>query len=484
GGRRARGEGSSGAVQVVKWLYPGMRVKRWLCLVGVGVLCISVGIALFAGVAVLGALETSLIGLSHRLLGVSPLPLTAPTGLALVALGIACISWGIRQTIRSLMAVFAPEDVPYLADIVFERRHLARGPRVVAIGGGTGLSTLLRGLKAYTSRITAIVTVADDGGSSGRIRSELGILPPGDIRNTLVALADTEPLMERLFQYRFGRGEGLEGHSFGNLFIAAMCDVTGDFEEAVRQSSRVLAVRGRVLPSTLTDVALRAEYADGTVEVGESRIPRPGKTIRRVSLVPEAPEPHPEVLRAIARADLIVLGPGSLYTSVIPNLLVRGLADALRRSPAVKVYVCNVMTQPGETDGYGAVEHVQAILDHVGPGLLDHVVMNSEPVPPAAQRRYNLEGAHPVRPDEAGIRRLGLTPVCRPLISKNDLVRHDPERLAETVMEAIGPSGLSEGRFSWDRARPWWRRGARVPKRAPAVKRPDVPPEAIRSARG
>lgn len=444
---------------MMKWFYPGMRVKRWLCLVGLGVLLISAGIALLAGVSLLGALESALLIMSHRLVGAVPFPLTGPFGMLLVGLGIFLIAWGIRQTIRSLMGVFAPEDVPFLADIVFERRHLARGPRVVAIGGGTGLSTLLRGLKGYTSHITAVVTVADDGGSSGRIRSELGILPPGDIRNTLVALADTEPLMERLFQYRFGRGEGLEGHSFGNLFIAAMCDITGDFEEAVRESSRVLAVRGRVLPSTLAQVALRAEHDDGSQTTGESQIPRAGKPIRRIDLVPESPEPHPDVLRAIARADVIILGPGSLYTSVIPNLLVRGVAEAIRRSGAVKLYVCNVMTQPGETDGYSALAHVRAIVDHVGPGVVDYIVMNSETISAAAERRYRLEGARPVPPDEGGIRRLGLRPVLRPLISRNDLVRHDPDRLAETVMELAWQVARPYGRGAHGAAAPaWWRR--------------------------
>ncbi|NLA58866.1 MAG: YvcK family protein [Firmicutes bacterium] len=314
---------------------------------------------------------------------------------------------------------------------------MGREPAVVVIGGGTGLSTMLRGLKLKTGRITAIVTVADDGGSSGRIRSELGIPPPGDIRNTLVALANTEPLMEQLFQYRFNWGEGLEGHSFGNLFIAAMTDITGDFEEAIRTSSQVLAVRGEVLPSTLSSVTLRAEYDDGSTTTGESLIPQPGKRIRRVFLEPEHCKPLEEAITAINNADAIVLGPGSLYTSVLPNLLVPEIREAIRKSTAPKIYICNVMTQPGETDGYKASNHVEALLNHVGPGLIDYVIVNTAAVPEHLLERYRREGAVPVEPDVAEVAALGVTPITAEVISMTNLVRHDPEKLAEVIYRII-----------------------------------------------
>ena len=261
---------------------------------------------------------------------------------------------------------------------------------------------MLRGLKEYTSNLTAIVAVSDDGGSSGRLRDDLGMPPPGDIRNTLLALADVEPLMEELFNHRFGGGKGLAGHSFGNLLIAAMTEVTGDFETAIRASSRVLAIRGQVLPGTVESVALRAEFTDGTQIVGESSIPLQGKRVRRVSLIPPDAKPPEEALRAIAEADLIVIGPGSLYTSVLPNLLIREIADAIRRSPAPAVYVCNVMTQPGETTDYTVADHVQALIDHTGPNLFTYVLMNDAPVPPESSSGMKGKG----RPSSNPIRRL------------------------------------------------------------------------------
>lgn len=316
----------------------------------------------------------------------------------------------------------------------YARRH---GPKIAAIGGGTGLSTLLRGIKEYTENLTAIVTVADDGGSSGRLRKEMGILPPGDIRNCLVALADAEPLMQRLFQYRFGENDPpeLAGHSFGNLFIAAMCSITGDFEVAVKESSRVLAVRGRVLPSTLDDVVLCAELDDGSVVRGESFIPRCGRAIRRVFLEPADAKALSEAVEAIEDADMIILGPGSLFTSVIPNLLVRGITEAIRESPATKAYVCNVMTQPGETDGYTASDHVRAILEHVGDGVIDYVIVNQGEVPRSLQERYRMEGSFPVVPDVERLSSLGIEFIGGDFVSENNLARHDPAKLARSVME-------------------------------------------------
>ncbi len=414
-----------------------MRVKRWGVLCIIGTFLISAGITAAAGVEVFAQIERSIVQFIGHITGYLPTGLMNWAGLIFILLGVWLFAFGFRRMLSSLIESAAPGVAPRLADVVYERRYLQRGPRIVVIGGGTGLATMLRGLKEYTSNLTAIVAVSDDGGSSGRLRDDLGMPPPGDIRNTLLALADVEPLMEELFNHRFGGGKGLAGHSFGNLLIAAMTEVTGDFETAVRASSRVLAIRGQVLPGTVESVALRAEFTDGTQIVGESSIPLQGKRVRRVSLIPPDAKPPEEALRAIAEADLIVIGPGSLYTSVLPNLLIREIADAIRRSPAPAVYVCNVMTQPGETTDYTVADHVQALIDHTGPNLFTYVLMNDAPVPPEQLKRYEREGATVVKPDPEAVLRLGLTPVCYPLISDTDLVRHDSKRLAEAVLNIL-----------------------------------------------
>lgn len=329
----------------------------------------------------------------------------------------------------------------------YHRRQLERGPRIVAIGGGTGLPVVLRGLKNHTANLTAIVTVADDGGSSGRLRGELGILPPGDIRNCLVALADIEPLMERLFQYRFDRGEGLAGHSFGNLFIAAMTGVTGDFEAAVVESSRVLKVRGTVLPSTLENVALEAELADGRVVAGESAIAggARGTPLVRVRLRPAEPKALPATVRAIEAADAIVLGPGSLFTSILPNLLVPGIRRAVDRAAARGVpvaLVVNAMTQPGETTGFGAVQHLDAVRDLLGTGV-NWAIVNTERIPQELRRKYEEDGASVVSAPPGLVERLGVRVVRGHLLDtvalqRDSLVRHDPERLAWAILRIVG----------------------------------------------
>lgn len=319
--------------------------------------------------------------------------------------------------------------------------------QVVAMGGGTGLSTLLRGLKRYIARsaqdaprmpiadLAAVVTVTDDGGSSGRLRREYRILPPGDIRNCMVALSPDEMLLSRLFQYRFPSGRGLRGHSFGNLFLTALANVTGDFTEAVRLSGDVLAIRGRIFPSTAQNVTLEAEMEDGAVVAGETQIVQAGKRIRRVRLVPRHVRSVPEVLAAIRRADLILVGPGSLYTSVIPNLLVSGVVESMRRSPAVRVYIANLMTQPGETIGYSVADHIRAIYEHAHYRLFDWVVINRTPVSPRLLRRYRAEGAEPVPADAAELQRMGLRCVFDYLLEEDGVVRHNPERLARLILE-------------------------------------------------
>lgn len=308
--------------------------------------------------------------------------------------------------------------------------------KIVAIGGGTGLPNLLRGLKRYTKNITAIVTVADDGGSSGILRDELKILPPGDIRNCLLALANTEPLMEKLFQYRFNAGS-LKGHSFGNLFLAAMTEILGDFELAIKESSKVLAVSGQVLPSTLSDVILAAEFEDGTVIKGESQIPRMGRKIKRIRIVPEDAKPLPEALEAIERADAVILGPGSLYTSILTNLLIKDLDDAVRNSRAKKIFVVNVMTQPGETDGYTAFDHVKTIMEHAGGNLIEYVIVNAEKIPDHLLLKYLADGAYPVACDEENIKKLGCKVIYGELLGFADVVRHDPIKLAKVIMDII-----------------------------------------------
>ncbi len=322
-------------------------------------------------------------------------------------------------------------------DALFQERIEGEGPAVVALGGGTGLSNFLRGIKKYTDNITAIVTVADDGGSSGKLRDELGILPPGDIRNCLVALANREPLMEKLFQYRFKDEGHLSGHSFGNLFIASMTKVLGDFEEAIKESSKVLAIKGQVLPATNEDIHLGAFYEDNSMRMGESIIPLKGKKIDRVFLKPANCKPTENSVKAIKNADIIVIGPGSLYTSILPNLLIEGIADTIKESNAVKVYICNVMTQPGETKNYTAADHVRAIYNHIGKGIFDYIVVNSGVGDRIIQKRYEQEGAYPVKMNMEELKKMNLKVIEKDLLSKTDYIRHDPYHLARVILKII-----------------------------------------------
>lgn len=314
-----------------------------------------------------------------------------------------------------------------------------RGPKIVAIGGGTGLSTMLRGLKKYTKNLTAVVTVADDGGGSGMLRRDIGMPPPGDIRHCMESLANTEPIMQRLLTYRFSEGV-LAGQSFGNLILAALNGVTGSFEEAVRQMSQVLAITGQVIPVTSADVQLEAVFENGTRVVGESKIcdfkKQQDCRIHHVNLIPEKPQPLPSALEAIREADLILLGPGSLYTSVIPNLLVEGVPQAIAQSDALKIYICNIMTQDGETEGYTAADHVQALMNHGAPGMVDLCLANCAPVPENLLGRYQEEGAVPLNVDKERIAAMGLELVEREVArDEGDFARHDPDKLAEAVLD-------------------------------------------------
>jgi uncharacterized cofD-like protein len=326
-------------------------------------------------------------------------------------------------------------------------QHGTRGIRVVAIGGGTGLSMLLRGMKQYVARrrqdahrhpiadLAAIVTVTDDGGSSGRLRREYRVLPPGDIRNCMVALSQDEALLGRLFQYRFHAGRGLRGHSFGNLFLTALSSVTGDFAEAVKVSGEVLAIRGRIFPTTIANVSLEALMSDGQRVAGETLIARSGKKIQRLRLQPRHVQPLPDVLTAIKQADLILVGPGSLYTSILPNLLVSGVSEAIETSRATRVYIANLMTQPGETVGYSLADHVRAIYRHTRRKLFDWIVANNQPISPGVKRRYRARGAEPVRVDLAELQRMGLRCMFDSLLDEHGVVRHDTLRLSQLLME-------------------------------------------------
>ena len=314
-----------------------------------------------------------------------------------------------------------------------------RGPKIVAIGGGTGLSTMLRGLKKYTKNLTAVVTVADDGGGSGMLRRDIGMPPPGDIRHCMESLANTEPIMQRLLTYRFSEGV-LAGQSFGNLILAALNGVTGSFEEAVAQMSQVLAITGRILPVTSADVQLEAVFENGARVVGESKISSFKKEqdcrIAHVALLPERPAALPAALQAIREADLILMGPGSLYTSVIPNLLVEGVVEAICRSEALKIYVCNIMTQEGETEGYTAADHLEALMAHGEPGLVDLCLANCAPLRPELVEKYRREDAVPLTVDRERIAAMGLELVERPVAWEGgDFARHDPEKLARAVLE-------------------------------------------------
>jgi len=315
----------------------------------------------------------------------------------------------------------------------------SRKPRIVSIGGGTGLSALLRGLKKRWADLAVIVTVTDDGGSSGRLREELGVLPPGDIRNCMIALSEDEHLMSRLFRFRFNSDGGLHNHSFGNLFLTAMAEVTGDFVEAVRLTSEVLAIKGVIYPSTNSNVSLRAELEDGSWLEGETRITASRRRIRRIQLDPPDAHPLPAALDALVAADVITIGPGSLYTSLIPNMLVKEVINAVRASRATKIYIQNIMTQPGETDGYSAADHVQALTDHCGGVLFPNVLLNSDVPSPTILKKYDAEKAGLVRADIERLRALGLKTLERDLLAEDGVIRHDPDRLAQAVFEMAIP---------------------------------------------
>lgn len=409
----------------MKWLLPGMQVKRWLLLLMAGIVVISLGVGYFLRELYF----TYTFPDEAYYITLQFLPRTV-RGVLFVGGGIVMVVVALWRLSSLLLTVLMPAGKEErLVDMIYQNRFLQRGPKVVAIGGGTGLSTLLRGLKQHTGNLTAIVTVADDGGSSGRLRRELGVLPPGDFRQCIAALADSEPLMSKLLQFRFQEGSGLEGHSFGNLFIVAMSGVVGNFEDAITESCRVLAVHGQIFPSTLEHVTLTARLEDEATVRGESAIPSTGQRIKHVYLEPEEALAYPAAVRALEEADYIILGPGSVYTSVLPNLLVPGIAAAIQRSRALKVYVCNVATQPGETDGFTVADHVDTLFQHVGAGLFQYVVVNGN-----LRRRIPPGGPiQSVMPQ--GIIPAGVRLIQADVIDDGNPLRHDPITLSNALMK-------------------------------------------------
>jgi uncharacterized cofD-like protein len=418
----------------LKWLTPGLGVKRWLLFLILGVGLLSLG-----GALTLRALYP--LPPFFYFLTLQFLPRALRAGL-IVVIGLSAILYGLWGFNKAILAPFLKGSHAPIPEVLYDYRRRGRGPKIVVIGGGHGQATALRGLKAYTSNLTAIVTVADDGGSSGRLRRDIGILPPGDFRNCIAALANDESLVTRLFQYRFADGKDLGGHSFGNLFISAMAGITGSFELALKESSQVLAVQGQVLPSTLETVILCADIAgDDEIPVrvrGESHIPDVHGRILRVMLEPTGPSAYPGAIRAILNADLVVIGPGSLYTSILPNLMVPELVEALRATQAPKVYVCNVATEPGETDHYTAEAHVKALEQHIGPGVINTVFVNanvSATINAGRQKERRPEGVTWVKPDVT--EREGLRVVQTDLIDVRSGLHHDSHKLADALLNII-----------------------------------------------
>ena len=411
------------------WLLPGLEVKRWFLLIITGAILAAIGLCIIYNLRPVYSLINMIVKITQML----PSEII---GWLLIFLGAFLFFLGWLRTNYSILDVNNERNRHAVLEDLYRRRKLNRGPKIVAIGGGTGLSTMLKGIKKITNNITAVVTVGDDGGSSGKLREELGVLPPGDIRSCIAALADDEDLVAKLFQYRFKDCAGLSGHSFGNLFLTAMCSITGDMVRAVKESSKVLSIRGRVLPSTLDDMRLVAEMDDGSIIKGESNIPESGKRIKRLFSEPGNCKALEDVIWAIHDADLIILGPGSLYTSVIPNLLVDEISQEIVKSKAKKIYVCNIMTQPGETDGYAVSDHVKALMQHANSRRIVDAVLVNDYLPANMAQKYQQAGSYPVKLDRSNLKKLGITLCSKKLIedSKEGLVRHSSHRVARAIL--------------------------------------------------
>ena len=420
------------------WLIPGLRVKRWFALSVMGSVLAVLGVTF---VFKLEPLEY-IVKFAKELVHIVP---PEPVGIACILLGAGLFVQAWKKTNFSLMGADSENSQrrqKSFSEVIYRKMKLDHGPKIVAIGGGTGLSMLLRGIKKITNNITAIVTVGDDGGSSGRLREQMGVLPPGDIRNCIAALAADDDIMTELFQYRFKTGEGLEGHSFGNLFITAMTNICGDMVSAIKESAKVLLIRGRVLPATCDDMKLYAKMEDNSIVRGESNIPEAGKKIMQLCCEPANCKPTPDVVEAIKDADLIIMGPGSLYTSIISNFLVKDITRAVWEAKAKKIYVCNAMTQVGETDNYSVSDHVKTIFDHVRlddiddseKNFFDAVLVNNH-LPVNLTEKYEQAGSLPVDIDITELRKLGVEVVERGLLedNKQGYVRHNCDKVAKAI---------------------------------------------------
>lgn len=418
-------------------LLPGLKVKRWFALSIIGSVVAAVGVTFLFKLEPL----TYVLTMAKALFHVVP---PEPVGALLIFIGAIFFIFAWKKTNFSMMEEtdsYSIRKRQSISEVLYRKMKLDHGPKIVAIGGGTGLSTLLKGIKTITNNITAIVTVGDDGGSSGRLREQMGVLPPGDIRNCIAALADDDDIVTKLFQYRFKTGEGLEGHSFGNLFITAMTAICGDMLSAIRESSKVLLIRGKVLPATCDDMKLYAKMEDDSIVRGESNIPEAGKRIIRLGSEPADLKAAPDVVEAIHNADLIIMGPGSLYTSVISNFLVKDITKAVWQSKAKKIYVCNAMTQPGETDNYSVSDHVRTIFEHVkmdeiqtDKNFFDAVLVNNY-MPPNLAQKYEEAGSLPVEIDLANLRKLKVEVVQKRLLedNKEGLIRHNTISVAKAI---------------------------------------------------
>jgi uncharacterized cofD-like protein len=416
----------SSTARWLRWLTPGLQIKRWLLLLMASELILVLGVAY----ALKEIYKTATLPSSFYYITLQFLPYWA-RAIIFGILGVGMLLLSYVKLTQSVLGPFLPgNSTSSVVEMIHSFRLRGRGPRIVAIGGGTGLSSLLRGLKTYTSNLSVIVTVADDGGSSGRLREEYRILPPGDFRQCLIALADAEPLMKQLFDHRFTEGS-LGGHAFGNLFIMAMADVTGNFEQALRESGKVLAVKGTIVPSTLQDVTLVASINGSTVE-GESKIPTHNSPISHVFLKPDGVQVNPAAAQAILNAELIIVGPGSLYTSILPNLLVEGMVEAIKASPALKVYICNLAAQRGETDGYGVDDYLRVIQEHVGANLFDFVMVNSNHAhaPTGGQSPVIFKPADTSKHPEVRF-------IAADVVNVKIPSHHDPDKLARTIMRRV-----------------------------------------------
>lgn len=423
---------------MLRLLAPGMRIKRWILMFLVGIASFIIFLLITFG----EEFNRFILLLNRQFNNLFSLPVTQYypkliIEFVLFGVGIAFVLVSLFHIIRFLVNALIPEKKGRITSLLYRHAELENAAKVVVIGGGTGLNSILRGLKSYTNNITAIVSVSDEGGSSRKLRYEYGVLPPGDIRNCIVALSDSGPLMAKLLEYRFREGTSLTGHSFGNLLITALTKITGSFEKAVLETGRIFAIRGKVLPVTLDDTRLCAELENGRVIEKEPNVEehklKYKSEIKRLFLKPNA-KAYSKSIDAIKKADIVVLGPGSLYTSILSNLLVKGISEAIRKTKAKKIYVCNVMTQPGETDDYDAKKHVEKIVRYLGKNVLDNVVVNTSKAPEKLYQRYQAQGAKRVKYHPGDLDRFKVKAIEANLITKENLLRHDPDKLARAVL--------------------------------------------------